>query len=118
LEPANSDLGRSTKLERQPGADPGGFAGLQDRTDFHWGSVLKAALVSTLLGLCGELGAGNDDNLVRALRRGSRESVSRAGEQIVVRELDIRPTLTIRPGFPVRVIVMRDLILSPSRRER
>lgn len=106
--------GHSITLERQPGADPRGFAGLQDRTDFHWGGVLNAALVSTVLGIGAELGSGDDGNLVRALRRGSQESINRAGEQIVSRELDVRPTLTIRPGFPVRVIVARDLILSPG----
>lgn len=103
--------GRSIVLERQPGGDPSGFAGLQDGVDFHWGGVLRAALVSTLLGVGGELGAGNDDNLTRALRRGSQDSIGRAGEQVVSRELDVRPTLTIRPGFPVRVLVTRDLIL-------
>jgi type IV secretion system protein VirB10 len=104
--------GRSILLERQPGADPRGFAGLQDRTDFHWGGVIKAALVSTVLGVGAELGSGDEGNLVRALRRGSQDSINRAGEQIVSRELNVRPTLTIRPGFPVRVIVTRDLILS------
>jgi type IV secretion system protein TrbI len=106
--------GRSVILERQPGADPRGFAGLQDRTNYHWGSVIKAALVSTVLGVGAELGSGNDGNLVRALRRGSQDSINRAGEQIVSRELNVRPTLTIRPGFQVRVIVTRDLILTPS----
>ena len=106
--------GRSITLERQPGADPHGFAGLQDRTDYHWGSVIKAAIVSTVLVVGAELGSGNDGNLVRALRRGSQDSINRAGEQIVSRELNVRPTLTIRPGFQVRVIVTRDLILSPS----
>lgn len=103
--------GRSIVLERQPGGDPSGFAGLQDGVDFHWGGVLRAALVSTLLGVGGELGAGNDDNLTRALRRGSQDSIGRAGEQVVGRELDVRPTLTIRPGFPMRVLVTRDLVL-------
>lgn len=106
--------GRSITLERQPGADPRGFAGLQDRTDYHWGSVIKAALISTVLGVGAELGTGDDGNFVRALRRGSQDSINRAGEQIVSRELNVRPTLNIRPGFPVRVIVTRDLILSPT----
>lgn len=101
--------GRSIMLERQPAADPSGFAGLEDRVDYHWGGVFRAAFVSTLLGIGGEVGAGDDGNLVRALRRGSQDSISRAGEQIVSRELAIRPTLTIRPGYPVRVMVTRDI---------
>ena len=75
------------------------------------GGVLKAALVSTLLGIGSEFGSGSDSDLARALRRGSQDSVNRAGEQIVSRELNIRPTLTIRPGFPVRVLVTRDIVL-------
>lgn len=104
--------GRSIVLDRQPAADPRGFAGLQDSTNYHWGGVLKAALVSTLLGVGSELGAGSDSDLTRAVRRGTQDSVGRAGEQIVSRELNVRPTLTIRPGFPVRVLVTRDLVLS------
>jgi len=103
--------GRSIVLDRQPVADPSGYAGLEDGVDYHWGGVVKAALVSTLLGIGGEFGAGGDDDLLRAVRRGTQDSINRAGEQIVARELDIRPTLTIRPGFPVRVLVTRDIVL-------
>ncbi|WP_309751809.1 TrbI/VirB10 family protein [Novosphingobium sp.] len=103
--------GRSIMLDRQPASDPRGFAGLQDGTNYHWGGVLKAALVSTLLGVGSELGSGNHGDLTRAVRRGTQESVNRAGEQIVSRELNVRPTLTIRPGFLVRVLVTRDLVL-------
>jgi type IV secretion system protein VirB10 len=107
--------GRSIVLERQPASDTQGFAGLQDGTDYHWGGVLKAALVSTLLGAGAELGSGDDGNLARAFRRGTQDSINRAGEQIVSRELNVRPTLTIRPGFPVRVMVTRDLVIGGER---
>ncbi len=40
-------------------------------------------------------------------------SINQSGQQIVQRELNIQPTLTIRPGSPVRVIVTRDLVLTP-----
>lgn len=108
--------GRSIVLERQPASDLRGFAGLQDGTNYHWGGVLKAALVSTLLGAGAELGSGDDGNLVRALRRGTQDSINRTGEQIVSRELNVRPTLTIRPGFPVRVLVTRDIVLEEKGR--
>ena len=103
--------GRSLVLERQPAADSAGYAGLEDGVDYHWGGVFKAALVSTLLGIGGELGSGSDSDLLRAVRRGGQDSINQAGEQVVSRELAIRPTLTIRPGYPVRVLVTRDIIL-------
>ena len=106
--------GRSIVLERQSGADPEGYAGLEDQVDYHWSRLFMAAALSTLLGVGSELGASNTDNdIVRALRRGSSDSLNQTGQQIVRRNLNVQPTLTIRPGFPVRVIVNRDLVLEP-----
>jgi type IV secretion system protein TrbI len=105
--------GRSIVLERQPSTDGAGFAGLQDRVNQHWGNLLKAAAVSTLLGIGVELGADSEDDLIRALRRGTQDTINRAGQQIVGRQLNVRPTLTIRPGHPLRVILTRDLVLEP-----
>src|SRR3546814_5935128 len=84
------------------------MAGLADRTDYHWGHMFKAALISTLLGVGAELGADDDDRLVRAIRSGSQDSIGQTGRQIVERQLAIPPTITIRPGFAFRVIVTRD----------
>ena len=108
--------GRSIVLERQPGADTQGFAGLDDEVDHHWGRLFTAAALSTLLGVGSELGAANNDSaILTALRRGSTDSLNQAGQQVVRRNLNIQPTITIRPGFPVRVIVNRDLVLAPYR---
>jgi type IV secretion system protein TrbI len=109
--------GRSLVLERQPGADAAGYAGLEDEVDNHWGSLFKAAALSTLLGISSELGAGTDTGnnlgIMQALRRGSSDSFNQTGQKMVQRNLNIQPTLTIRPGYPVRVIVNRDLVLEP-----
>ena len=111
--------GRSVVLERQPGADTAGYAGLEDEVDNHWGALFKAALLSTLLGVGSELGStsgtGNNGDIIQALRRGSSDSLNQTGQKTVQRNLNIQPTLTIRPGFPVRVIVNRDLVLEPYR---
>ncbi|MEH2503406.1 ParB-like chromosome segregation protein Spo0J [Bradyrhizobium sp. AZCC 1578] len=112
--------GRSIVLGRQPGADTAGNAGLQDEVDHQWDKLFKAALLSTLLGVGAELGTGADAGdatsaMIQALRRGAGDSLNQTGQQIVRRNLNIQPTLTIRPGFPVRVIVNRDLVLEPYR---
>lgn len=105
--------GRSIVLERQPGADTQGYAGLEDGVDYHWWDLAKAAALSTLLGIGTQLATDDNDRLVRAIRDGAQDTVNQAGQQIVQRQLQIAPTLTIRPGFPVRVIVTRDLVLEP-----
>ncbi|MGR4890696.1 TrbI/VirB10 family protein [Sphingopyxis sp. LARHCG72] len=103
--------GRSISLERQPGADAQGMAGVSDRTDNHWGRMLRAGLLSALLGIGTELAAGREDELVRALRDGTQDSVNETGRRLVEREMKVPPTLTIRPGYIFRVFVTRDLIL-------
>ena len=105
--------GRSLVLERQPGADGEGFAGLQDGVDYHWWDLAKAAGLSTLLGVGADLAINDDQRLLSAIRNGAQDTVNNAGQKIVERQLSVKPTLTIRPGFPVRVIVTRDLVLEP-----
>jgi type IV secretion system protein TrbI len=105
--------GRSIVLERQPGADAEGYAGLQDGVDYHWWDLAKAAGLSTLLSIGAELATNDDDRLIQAIRNGGQNTINDAGQQIVRRQLNVAPTLTVRPGFPVRVIVTRDLVLEP-----
>ena len=105
--------GRSVVLERQPGTDEAGYAGLEDRVDNHWDRLFLAAGLSTILNIGAELGQNDDDEIARAIREGTQDTIGRAGEEIVRRQLQVPPTLTIRPGFPVRVMVTRDLILEP-----
>ena len=105
--------GHSIVLERQPGADAEGYAGLEDGVDYHWWDIAKAAALSTLLGIGAELAADDNDRLISAVRGGAQDTINDAGQQIVRRQLNVAPTLTIRPGFPVRVVVTRDLVLEP-----
>ncbi|MER9437236.1 TrbI/VirB10 family protein [Mesorhizobium sp. M0618] len=106
--------GRSIVLEREPGADAEGYAGLEDGVDYHWGELFKAAALSAVLSIGAQAGSsGQESDIMRALREGASDSISQTGQQIVQRQLNIAPTLTIRPGYPVRVIVTRDLVLEP-----
>jgi type IV secretion system protein VirB10 len=111
--------GHSIVLERQQGTDAGGYSGLEDEVDNHWKELLGAAALSTLLGVGSELGSGADTGsntaVLEALRLGTANSLNQTGQQVVRRNLNIQPTLTIRPGFPVNVIVNRDLVLEPYR---
>ena len=100
-----------------PGADAGGYAGLSDRTDHHWNRVFAAAGLATILGIGSEIGAGSEGDIERAVRRGLGDTVSQAGQRVVDRSLGIQPTIKVRPGWPVRVIVTRDLILRPYQTE-
>ncbi|APX90855.1 conjugal transfer protein TraI [Brevirhabdus pacifica] len=105
--------GRSIVLERAPGTDGTGASGLQDRVNYHWGRVFLAAGLATILNLGLEGGADSEDDVARAIREAAQDTIGRTGDEIVQQQLAVPPTLTIRPGFPVRVMVTRDLILEP-----
>ncbi|MFT4077455.1 MAG: TrbI/VirB10 family protein [Asticcacaulis sp.] len=105
--------GRSLVIDNLPGADVAGFAGLSDKVDYHIASLLKGIGLSTLLGVTGELGRDTDDDLIEALRRSVQDTSNQAGQKIVSRQLDVQPTLAVRPGAAFRVIVQKDLDLSP-----
>lgn len=111
--------GKSIVLDKLPGADEQGMAGLQDGVDRHGGRVLAAAALSTLLAIGAEAGSSREESdIIRALRRGGSDTASSVGRQMVGESLDLAPTLTVRPGAPLRVLLTRDLVLEPYVDER
>jgi type IV secretion system protein VirB10 len=106
--------GASIALDNAPATDAAGYAGLSDRVDFHTWQLLKGIGFSTLLGVGTELSFGGaEPDLVRALRESVQSNADRAGQKIVERNLEVAPTITVRPGFPVRVLIHKDLVLPP-----
>lgn len=107
--------GSSVRLDNMPATDRSGYAGVEDRVDYHTWRLLKGIALSTLLGLGSELSLGGGSDLVRALRDSTQQNAARAGDQITSRSLDVQPTVTVRPGWPLRAIVHKDLVLRPWR---
>lgn len=61
-----------------------------------------------------ELTMDSHERLIQAIRNGARDT---AGQQSVQCQSQVRPTLTIRPGIPMRVIVTHDLPSNPMEAE-
>lgn len=107
--------GRSLDLDRMVGTDAAGQSGLTDRVNNHTGKLLMAGLLSTLFGVGANVattGGGDNADIAFAIRESAGRSVESAGDKIVSRQLDVQPTITVRPGARVRVLVSRDLVLS------
>lgn len=107
--------GSSLALDNVPATDAAGYAGLADKVDFHTWSLLKGMALSTLLGVGSSLTFTGESDLVQAIRESTQQNVSRAGDQITSRNLQVQPTITVRPGAIVRLVVHKDLILAPWR---
>ncbi len=105
--------GSSLEIDNLPATDASGYAGLSDKVDYHTWSLLKGVALSTLLGITTQQGASDDSDLVKALRESAQQSANQAGQKIVEKTLNVQPSLTVRPGWPLRIIVHKDLVLKP-----
>jgi type IV secretory pathway VirB10-like protein len=104
--------GSSIRIDNVPATDMAGYAGLSDRIDRHTWQLLKGVALSTLLGVGMELSFGSSESdLVRAIRESAQQSGARTGDQLVTRNLNVQPTLRVRPGWPLRVVIHRDIVL-------
>ena len=108
--------GSSIVIDNLPATDTAGYSGLADEVDYHTWRLLEGVGLSTLLGTGSQITFGNSQsNLVQAIRESTQDSVNQAGQRITERNLNIQPTITVRPGWPVRVVVHKDLVLRPYR---
>lgn len=110
--------GRSIDLDRMVGTDPSGQSGFTDRVNSHTGKLVVAGILSTLFGVGANVATGggsSNSDIAYAIRESAGRSVESVGDKIVERQLNVQPTITIRPGARVRVLVGRDLVLAPWR---
>jgi type IV secretion system protein TrbI len=110
--------GSSIAIDNLPATDAVGYTGLADTVDLHTWRLLKGIGLATVLGVGSSLtfGSGSSDSdILRALRETTGQTTNRAGQRLIERELNVQPTLTVRPGWPLRVIVHKDIILTPYR---
>jgi len=106
--------GTSIEIDNTPATDTEGYAGLEDEVDYHTWRLVKGIGLSTLLGVGAQLSVNNNnDDLLTALRESAQGSANQAGQQITQRNLNIQPTITVRPGWPLRLILSKDLVLQP-----
>ncbi|HYN38345.1 MAG TPA: TrbI/VirB10 family protein [Rhodospirillales bacterium] len=108
--------GKSIQFGPMSAADQTGAAGLADGVDYHLGSAAIGIALSTAISLLGNLaldrGGGERTVLTDVGDTVSQES-ARVGSNITQRFLDIQPTIKIRAGWPLRVLVNKDIILAP-----
>lgn len=109
--------GSSVRLDNMPATDSSGYAGLADQVDFHTWSLLKGVGLATMLGVGTQMSFSGESDLVEAIRQATQTNTARAADQFTQRNLDVPPSITIRPGAPVRVLVNRDLALEPFEEE-
>ena len=90
-----------------------GQSGLRDKVDGYTRKIIKASVLSSILGIGAELASNDDDQIIRALQNSGQQTLNIAGQRMVDRSLSVEPTITIRSGWRFSVLVSRDLVLKP-----
>lgn len=114
--------GASINIGSMTGADVTGASGLHDKVDLHGWQLARGILLSTLFSVgasaAQDASARSSGELVlNSAGSGVANASQMVGQQITQRDLNRQPTLRVRAGFPIRVIVNKDMILAPYRSE-
>jgi type IV secretion system protein TrbI len=108
--------GNSIVLDGMPGTDESGQAGLEDQVDYHLDKLAESTALTTAIAYAGNLARNPQSSTTNGqdvIGDSVAQQANRIGEKIIDRELDVQPTITIRPGWPLRVLVNKDMILEP-----
>ena len=105
--------GNSVQLEAMVGTDKAGYAGLADQVDHHLGRLIGAVILSSFISVGANLATDSDDDVTDALGDAAAQQAAQVGGRIVDRQLEVQPTITVRPGFKLNILVNKDMILEP-----
>ena len=105
--------GDSVQLEAMVGTDKAGYAGLADEVDHHLGRLIGAVILSSIISVGANLATDSGDDVTDALGDAAAQQAAQVGSEVVNRQLNIQPTITVRPGFKLNILVNKDMILEP-----
>jgi type IV secretory pathway VirB10-like protein len=114
--------GTSINLECMPGVDRAGYAGFADQVDHHWWRVLSGVALGSLLAATTARSQGDvqgyNPSFPQAWASNAASQINQAGQALTQKNIQIQPTITIRPGFSVNVLVTKDMVLEPVSQTR
>jgi len=105
--------GNSVQLEAMVGTDKAGYAGLVDQVDHHLGRLIGAVILSSFISVGANLATDTGANVTDALGDAAAQQAAQIGGEVVDRQLNVQPTITVRPGFKLNILVNKNMILEP-----
>jgi type IV secretory pathway VirB10-like protein len=113
--------GTSITLECMPGVDLAGYAGFADEVDNHWWRILSGAVFSSLLAATAQRSQGDvtgfQPTFPQVWASNAAGQINQTGQQLTQKNLQVQPTITVRPGFSVNVLVTKDIVIDPYHRQ-
>ncbi|CCM79643.1 IncP-type conjugal transfer protein TrbI [Rhizobium mesoamericanum] len=108
--------GSTLQIGGMAGTDAEGYGGFKDKVDRHlwrtWSSAALIALIGTGIDMSMPQSStlATQETASDAARRNFAESFGRVAEQTISKNLNVQPTIQIRPGYKFNVLVDQDII--------
>ena len=106
--------GSSIALEGMPGTDLSGYAGLTGRVNNHYMRLLGGVVLGSIIGAGAQVAAGanaQNPSFSQLAVQGVGQNINQAGQQITRKNLNIQPTIEVKPGERLNIFATKDLIL-------
>lgn len=108
--------GDSFDLQGQPGVDLAGMSGISDKVNHHTFRVFGSALMFSLFGAVGQLSQPkNETNQFpsngQIIFGAIGQQLTQTGAQLVMKNMNIQPTIEIRPGAKFNILLTKDMVL-------
>ena len=110
--------GSSLALGGFEGDDNAGAAGFRDQVNNHWGRILSGALLTSVFAAGIEVSQGTNSSVLQSQSVGQTvgqavgQQVGQLGTEVTRRNLNIQPTVVVRPGYRFFVRVEKDILFS------
>lgn len=111
--------GSAVTLGAMPGTDMSGYAGFTDQVDNHYLRIFGSSMLMSLItgstsyavdSVSNGAGSGNDATTVQdAMASALAAQLGQTTQTLLQRNLNIKPTLDIRPGYQFNVVVTKDV---------
>lgn len=113
--------GSTLQIGGMAGTDAQGYGGLRDKVDRKWLQTFGSAVLIALIGAGVDMAIpqnrnafGSSNSAEDAARRNFAETFGRLADRTIQRNMDVQPTLEIRPGYKFNVLVDQDIVFPGS----
>lgn len=109
--------GKSIDLQGMPGVDLSGYAGFKDQVNNHYGKIFGSVLLMSVLSAGAQLSQPQQTQnpfqpptVNQTLAQSLGTNLANTGMMITSKNINIQPTLEIRPGYLFNISVTKDMV--------
>jgi type IV secretion system protein VirB10 len=112
--------GSTLQIGGMAGTDAEGYGGFKDQVDNHYLKTFGSAILLAIIGTGMDMAIPQSSTLATqdtasdAARRNFAETFGRVAERTINKNLDVQPTLKIRPGYMFNILVDQDIVFPSS----